>query len=47
MFANFAKPMKEKPSLLDHGEVKTYFHEFGHVMHSLCSKAETARFVRM
>ncbi len=43
MMTNFAKPTKEKPSLLDHGEVETYFHEFGHVMHMLCSKTETAR----
>ncbi|GAB9463450.1 Peptidase m3 family, neutarl zinc metallopeptidase, zn-binding site [Globisporangium polare] len=44
MVANFNAPTKTKPSLLDHNEVVTYFHEFGHVMHCLCSEAEIPRF---
>ena len=44
MLCNFAKSTKDKPSLLDHREVETYFHEFGHVMHGICSKTETSRF---
>ena len=44
MVANFTKPTKDKPSLLKFNEVETYFHEFGHLMHDLCS---TARYARM
>ena len=44
MMCNFTKPTADKPALLQHGEVETYFHEFGHVMHMLCSKTETAKF---
>ncbi len=40
LVCNFTKPTAEKPSLLTHEEVETYFHEFGHCLHTLLSEAE-------
>ncbi len=44
MVANFTKPTKDAPSLLQHGEVETLFHEFGHVLHQNLGRTELARF---
>jgi thimet oligopeptidase len=44
MVANFTKPTATKPSLLEFDEVETYFHEFGHVMHELCSTSKFCKF---
>ncbi len=44
MVANFTKPTKKAPSLLQHGEVETLFHEFGHVLHQNLGRTELARF---
>ena len=44
MVANFTKPTKETHSLLQHGEVVTLFHEFGHVLHQNLGRTELATF---
>ena len=42
--ANFTPPSGDRPSLLKHSEVKTLFHEFGHILHMSLTRAEFARF---
>jgi Zn-dependent oligopeptidase len=44
MVANLAKPTPDKPALMRHDDVVTFFHEMGHVFHGLLSKTEFARF---
>jgi oligopeptidase A len=44
MVANLTKPTKDTPSLLQHGEVETLFHEFGHVLHQNLGRTELATF---
>ena len=39
---NFNKPTKDNPSLLSMDDVETLFHEFGHALHGLMSKAHYA-----
>ncbi|KDQ54212.1 hypothetical protein JAAARDRAFT_135927, partial [Jaapia argillacea MUCL 33604] len=44
MVANLAKPTAEKPALMRHDDVVTFFHEMGHVFHGLLSRTTFARF---
>jgi thimet oligopeptidase len=42
--ANFTKPTATQPSLLQHDEVVTLFHEFGHVLHNSLGHTRHPRF---
>lgn len=44
LVCNFPKPTEARPSLLTHDQAKTFFHEFGHCLHSLLSETDTTRF---
>ncbi|ORX44127.1 Metalloendopeptidase family-saccharolysin & [Piromyces finnis] len=44
IIGNLTKSTNDSVSLLKHTEVVTFFHEFGHVMHALCTKSMYSRF---
>ncbi|MFT7541714.1 MAG: thimet oligopeptidase [Gammaproteobacteria bacterium] len=44
LVCNFTKPTADAPSLLAHSEVRTFFHEFGHCLHSILTEAGHAWF---
>ena len=44
VIANFPKATKDRPALLKHDDVTTFFHEFGHAMHGLLGRTELASF---
>lgn len=39
LIANLAKKRGDQPGLMYHGDVETFFHEFGHVMHHVLTEA--------
>jgi thimet oligopeptidase len=39
MLTNFPKPSETQPSLMNHSEVVTLFHEFGHIMHETLTQS--------
>ncbi|ATC64870.1 hypothetical protein CMV30_13330 [Nibricoccus aquaticus] len=43
LVCNFPPPSADKPSLLQHDDVETLFHEFGHVMHLMLGRSKHGR----
>ncbi|MCZ6445143.1 MAG: Zn-dependent oligopeptidase [Planctomycetota bacterium] len=44
LVCNFSEPTPQRPSLLTHDEVETFFHEFGHCLHTILSESRYFRF---
>ena len=44
LLCNFPPPGADKPSLMTHTDVETLFHEFGHALHSIVTRAKYGRF---
>jgi thimet oligopeptidase len=44
LICNFPKPTADHPSLMSHDDVETIFHEFGHAMHTILTRAKYSRF---
>ena len=44
LLCNFPPPSADKPSLMTHEDVEVLFHEFGHCLHSIVTRAHYARF---
>ncbi|MFA6092231.1 MAG: M3 family metallopeptidase [Elusimicrobiota bacterium] len=44
MVGNFTRAEGKKPALMNHDEVETFFHEFGHIMHQTLTRGRYPRF---
>ena len=44
LLCNFPPPNGDTPSLMTHQDVETLFHEFGHALHSIVTRAKYGRF---
>ena len=44
LVCNFTKPTSTAPSLLSHDEVETFFHEFGHCLHTILTESKYGEF---
>lgn len=44
LVCNFPKPTADHPSLMPHEQVETFFHEFGHCLHTILSEANLYSF---
>jgi len=44
LICNFPAPTADHPSLMSHMDVETIFHEFGHAMHTILTRAQYVRF---
>jgi thimet oligopeptidase len=44
LLCNFPPASGDKPSLMTHADVETLFHEFGHVLHTITTRAHYGRF---
>tara|TARA_R110001583_G_scaffold46314_3_gene145382 strand:+ start:6143 stop:8176 length:2034 start_codon:yes stop_codon:yes gene_type:complete len=40
LVCNFPRATEDKPALMPHSQVNTFFHEFGHVLHQMVTNAE-------